>query len=64
LTRVLETFGGILVIVGAEFIGGMAVPVTAGLSVYGNALSQAVGIEVLKVGMKRARREGTRRVGP
>jgi len=64
LTRVLEAFGGILVIVGAQFTGGIAVPVTAGLSVYGSVLSQAVGIEVLKVGMKRARREGARRVGP
>ena len=64
LTGVLEAFGGVLVIVGDQLIGGVTAPVTAGLSVYGAILSQAVGAEVLMEGVRRARREEAQEPAP
>jgi hypothetical protein len=39
LTGVFEAFGGILIMLGDQFIGAAAAPATAGLSVYGAVLS-------------------------
>lgn len=59
LSRVLEAFGGVLLILSDRFVSRPTAPVTAGFSVCGTALSQVIGVEVLNDRVRQAHREGT-----